>query len=106
MPVEGRGPELGAVRKGGRDLTTDGSLRGSAGSVRKLQNVVFVHFRRVTPWIPTSHITRATRCYTRKRRKNLTGAFTPSSTRYGGRISSWRRGGWFGATAERQEWMV
>ena len=40
MPVEGRGPELGAVRKGGRDLTTDGSLRGSAGSVRKLQNVL------------------------------------------------------------------
>ena len=85
MPVEGRGPELGAVRKGGRDLTTDGSLRGSAGSVRKLQRCT---------------------CYTRKRRKNLTGAFTPSSTRYGGRISSWRRGGWFGATAERQEWMV
>ena len=40
MPVEGRGPELGAVRKGGRDLTTDGSLRGSAGSVRKLQNAL------------------------------------------------------------------
>ena len=40
MPVEGRGPELGAVRKGGRDLTTDGSLRGSAGSVRKLQTVL------------------------------------------------------------------
>ena len=40
MPVEGRGPELGAVRKGGRDLTTDASLRGSAGSVRKLQTVL------------------------------------------------------------------
>ena len=40
MPVEGRGPELGAVRKGGRDLTTDGSLKGSAGSVRKLQTVL------------------------------------------------------------------
>ena len=40
MPVEGRGPELGAVRNGGRDLTTDGSLRGSAGSVRKLQTVL------------------------------------------------------------------
>ena len=40
MPVEGRGPELGAVWKGGRGLTTDGSLRGSAGSVRKLQTVL------------------------------------------------------------------
>ena len=40
MPVEGRGLELGTVRKGGRDLATDGSLRGSAGSVRKLQTVL------------------------------------------------------------------
>ena len=39
MPVEGRGPELGAVRKGGRDMTTGASLTGSA-SVRKLQTVL------------------------------------------------------------------
>ena len=50
MPVEGRGPELGAVRKGGRDLTTDGSLRGSAGSVRKLQNVLHA---KAKPSLPT-----------------------------------------------------
>ena len=40
MPVEGRGPELGTVRKGGRDVATDGSLRGSAVKVRKLQTVL------------------------------------------------------------------
>ena len=39
MPVEGRGPELGAVRNGGRDMTTGASLTGSA-SVRKLQTVL------------------------------------------------------------------
>ncbi len=39
MPVEGRGPELGAVRKGGRDTITGESLTGSA-SVRKLQTVL------------------------------------------------------------------
>ena len=39
MPVEGRGPELGAVRNGGRDMTTGASLTGST-SVRKLQTVL------------------------------------------------------------------
>ena len=41
MPVEGRGPELGVVREGGRDLTTGESLRGSAVRVRKLQTVLY-----------------------------------------------------------------
>ena len=39
MPAEGRDPESGAVRKGGRDMTTGESLTGSA-SVRKLQTVL------------------------------------------------------------------
>ena len=83
MPVEGRGPELGAVRKGGRDMTTGASLTGSA-SVRKLQTVLHAKAKE-EPW---------------------TGAFTPSSTRYGGRTSCWRRGGWSGTTVGRLEWTV
>lgn len=39
MPAEGRDPESGTAWNGGRDMTTDGSLTGSA-SVRKLQTVL------------------------------------------------------------------
>ena len=37
------------------------STRSGAARSSSSRTVVFVHFRRVTPWIPTSHITRATR---------------------------------------------
>ena len=50
MPVEGRGPELGAVRKGGRDLTTDRSPGGSARSVRKLQTVLNAKAKEEPDW--------------------------------------------------------
>ena len=49
MPAEERGPELGTVRKGGRDMTTDGSLPGSA-SVRKLQTVLHAKAKEEPGW--------------------------------------------------------
>ena len=83
MPAEGRDPESGAVRNGGRDMTTGGSLTGSA-SVRKLQTVLHA------------------------KAKEEPGPALPRPCRQGmaGGLPADGMGRWSGATAERLESMV